>query len=1149
MRNRRLFPLAAAVLALVMGSCGGRMGGPLDRIGQVAALPLQVADRRLAVRLEGWVTLTDSAANIFFMEDGTGAARIEPAFTRVSMRPGDNLAIGGTVEEGGPALTIVATAISVLPGRHELRAVPVAAAGLASGRTGFRYVEIEGVFRSHYLDRAGRLNIRIGAGESTFEAILNTQGLPGIDTLIGARVRVRAVPNLSRDVYGHTTRVQLWIPRPEDVTQVAPAPAEIPVQAVREVASWDRRALPERRLHLRGAVRNEGPHEGLRLTDASGSIRLWEAPAAATASGDDLDVFGFAVAGANSVELADAVIAHAGAPVRSMHPAELTTVAQVHALSPEDAGRSIPVHVRAIVTYSNPRSGTLFVQDETGATYVYAPRIQDLKVAAGDLVDLRGVTSPGDFAPIVSNAWAERISSSSLPAPAAAAFDDLISGQQDSAWVQTEGIVQHVGRRGDAEDHMWLQWGEHRYVILVNNPGSKPLPPSDSRIRVSGACATLFNTRRQILGIQLYVPSPDFVRILEPAPDPANLRSEPISDLLRFSAHDAPGHRVRVRGVVTLANPVGPTYIQDSSAGVKIVNHASADLKPGDAVDVLGFARPGAFNPEIRDAEITRLARGQPAEPAAMTVDEALDGAHDAELVRIDAILVDQFANSSQHSLVLQSGGKMFNAALEHGRLPAIERGSIVRVTGICSIEPGYDPSYTTAKSLSVVLRTAGDVAVVRAAPLWTSGKLLTALGSMGGLMLAILAWVGVLRRRVRLQTAVIQRKLEQEESLKKAAEQASRAKSEFLANMSHEIRTPLNGILGFSGLLAESPLNAEQRDCNEAVRASAESLLVVINDILDFSRIEAGRMELDATDFRLRQCVAAALGPIRPLAAGKGLRVETRIDGGVPDWVRADPNRLRQILINLAGNAVKFTENGGISVAVSLAGGAAEGPTVQFAVSDTGIGIPESQRAAIFRPFHQGDGSITRRFGGTGLGLAITSKLIGLMNGRIWLESREGEGSTFFFTIPMAAAAEPAAAAAGESPHAPAAQQPLSILVAEDNPVNQRLIRRLLERRGHRVTIAATGVAALEAWQNQPWDLVLMDVQMPDMDGLEAARRIRALERSGATHVPMIAMTACAMKGDRERCLEAGLDSYISKPIQTAALDDALVQYAKPCA
>jgi signal transduction histidine kinase/CheY-like chemotaxis protein len=1136
-------------LALIADSCGGRMGGPLDRIGRVAALPLQVAERRLAVRLEGWVTFADPAANIVFMEDGTGAARIELPVIHGAVKPGDNLAVAGTVGEGGPAPTIVAMSVSIPPGRHELRAVPVKAADLASGRTGFRYVEIAGVFRSHYLDRAGRLNVRIGAGGIPFEAILNTQGLPRIAEMIGARVRVCAVPNLSHDVYGATSLMQLWIPRPTDLVQVAPAPTEIPVQSAREVASWDRRALPDRRLHLRGAVRNGGPHEGLRLTDASGAIALRQAPAEAAVSGEDLDVFGFADAGPESVGLADAVVAHAGQPVRSVHPAELTTVAQVHALSPEDAGRSIPVHVRAVVTYINSRSGTLFVQDETGPTFVYAPRIQDLKVAAGDLVDLTGVTAPGDFAPIVSNAWAERISSSPFPAPAEAAFDDLTSGRQDSAWVQTEGIVQHVGRPGEPEDHMWLQRGDHRYVILVNNPHSRPLPPADSRVRVNGACATLFNARRQILGIQLYVPSPDFVRVLEPAPAPAMVRPKAISELLRFSAGDAQGHRIRVLGVVTLANPTGPTYIQDSSSGVKIANHAPIRLKPGDAVDVLGFAHAGVFSPEIQDAEITLVAGGRPLEPAVLTVDEALDGAHDSELVRIDAVLVDQPARSSQNLLLLQSGGKLFNADLDRGRLPAMERGSIVRATGICSIEPGYNFNRVTAQALSLVLRTADDVAVVRAAPLWTSGRLLTALGSMAGLMSAVLMWVFVLRRRVRLQTAVIQRKLEQEESLKKAAEQASRAKSEFLANMSHEIRTPLNGILGFSGLMAESPLNGEQRDCNEAVRTSAESLLVVINDILDFSRIEAGRMELDSTDFHLRRCVMAALGPIRPLAAGKGLRLETRIDGDVPDWVRADPNRLRQILINLAGNAVKFTEKGEISVSVSLAANSAEGPTVQFAVSDTGIGIPESLRAAIFQPFHQGDGSITRRFGGTGLGLAITNKLIGLMNGRIWIESREGEGSTFFFTVPMACASEPAAVEACEPSRAPAAEQPLTILVAEDNPVNQRLIQRLLERRGHHVTIAATGVAAVEAWQTRRWDLVLMDVQMPDMDGLEAARHIRALEKSGATHVPMIAMTACAMKGDREKCLEAGLDSYISKPIQTAALDDALTQCAKRCA
>jgi len=395
----------------------------------------------------------------------------------------------------------------------------------------------------------------------------------------------------------------------------------------------------------------------------------------------------------------------------------------------------------------------------------------------------------------------------------------------------------------------------------------------------------------------------------------------------------------------------------------------------------------------------------------------------------------------------------------------------------------------------------------------------------------------------------------------KDAAESASKAKSEFLANMSHEIRTPLNGILGFAGLMAESGLSGSQRGHNEAVRASAENLLVVINDILDFSRVEAGQLDLESLDFSVRQCVEAALASVQPLASEKGLATSVEIGDDVPDWVRGDPHRLRQILLNLLGNAVKFTEDGAVAVRVSLAPdenadagepvGGVSRAKIQFAVSDTGVGIPEPQRKLIFQPFRQADGSITRRFGGTGLGLAISRKLVSKMGGRMWLESTEGQGSTFFFIAPLEPGSPIAGGEkAGLGATAQATSNPqrcptLNILVAEDHVINQRLIRALLERRGHRVTLVETGVAALERWCREHFDCILMDIQMPEMDGYETTRRIRAQESRNGAHIPIIALTAHAMKGDSEKCFQAGLDSYISKPIQTAALDAALAGVA----
>jgi signal transduction histidine kinase/CheY-like chemotaxis protein len=732
----------------------------------------------------------------------------------------------------------------------------------------------------------------------------------------------------------------------------------------------------------------------------------------------------------------------------------------------------------------------------------------------------------------------------------------------------------------------------------------------------------------------------------------------------------------------------GAVYLRDATGAVEVRGDGVAAWQPGTLVDAVGFPRTGDFSPVLEAALLRQVGRGAAPVPIVATASELLQGHHDASLVRIRGRVVERYSTAAEDVLLLQAGATAFSAHLEHGRGAGpldVAAGSVVDVTGVSSMLLERVAGTTSSRGVRLLLASPQAITVVTPPQWLTLQRASWLVGGLAAVVIAGVVWVITLRRRVRLQTIDLAK-------AKEAAEAASLAKSEFVANMSHEVRTPMNGIIGMTELVLATPLEPEQRQFLGMVKGSADALLRILNDILDFSKIEAGKLDLSANPFALRSMLGETLQMLALRAHQRSLELAWRVAPDVPDALVGDAERLRQVLINLVGNAIKFTECGEVTVDVTCEGGgepSAEGCAVRFAVRDTGIGIAADKQALIFEAFAQEDGTTSRRFGGTGLGLAISNRIVGLMGGVIGVESAPGQGSTFGFSVRLPVAApetlvatapvsaevnlaagcralvvddndtnrrilaevlrgwsvEVTTASDGETAlrevqcardherrfdvllvdvhmpgmdgfelvaelqtrhgiagnailmltsdqrpgdsarcralgvadhlikpiqhhelrralnalmdkrdgasvpapgvHQAAAPSPsgrrLRVLVAEDNAVNQRLASAMLARLGHDAVIVNDGTEAVAAVDRERFDVVFMDVQMPTMSGFDATAAIRDAERGTGVRVPIVAMTAHAMAGDRERCLEAGMDDYVAKPVSLAAIDDTL--------
>lgn len=410
-------------------------------------------------------------------------------------------------------------------------------------------------------------------------------------------------------------------------------------------------------------------------------------------------------------------------------------------------------------------------------------------------------------------------------------------------------------------------------------------------------------------------------------------------------------------------------------------------------------------------------------------------------------------------------------------------------------------------------------------------------------------AELSLANKKLEITNEALQKEIAQHELLvkelikvKEAAEVAAEAKAEFMANMSHELRTPMNAVIGMTSLLLNDELEPEQMESIEIIRSSGEDLLALINKILDFSKIDRNKIELESQPFELQRCIEDSMDLLSGEAFNKNLSMAYKIGEDVPRIITSDPTRLRQILGNLLSNAVKFTDKGEVKVFVSSKAECV-GHEIHFAIQDTGIGIPRDQMYKLFKPFSQVDASITRRYGGTGLGLSISKKLAETMGGRIWAESDPGIGSTFHFTIlarPIDGISITSENIQSKSNLLSSLPSNLRILLAEDNEVNQKVMLKMLKHLGYRADLAANGIEVIQAIERQTYDIVFMDVKMPEMDGLEATKAICKLWSSDEKP-KIVALTAYALEGDRERCLEAGMDDYISKPVKIVDLERIL--------